>query len=169
VAAAVAAVATAIATVAAMATAMAAAIAAMAAVATAVAAIARAGAAAVAMAAVAAIARRVAAVAAAAAAAAKQAGLRFILTAQEGDPNQREKDRDTQNNNTVHPRILQLLTGTSKRENYPRCFVMRLTSPHKANERDATLRSLREFASLGPRQPLLSSFTDCEGCSDRTG
>jgi hypothetical protein len=114
-------VATAIATVAAMATAMAAA--ALAAATMAATAAARAGAAtAVVAAAIAAVARRMAAVAAVATTAAEQAGLRLILTAQEGDSNQREKDRDTQNNNTVHPRILQLLTGTSKRENYPRCL-----------------------------------------------
>jgi hypothetical protein len=72
---------------------------------------------------VAAIARRVAAIAAVTAAATEQASIGLLLTAHEGDSNQREKDRDTQNNNTVHPRILQLLTGTSKRENYPSCFV----------------------------------------------
>jgi hypothetical protein len=135
-----------------MATAMAATIPAMAAVAAAAAARARAAATVVAAAAVA---GRVAAVAAIAAAAAEQTGLRLILTAHEGDPNQREKDRDTQNNNTVHPRILQLLTGTSKRENYPRCHVMRLTSPHEASERDATLRSLREFAPQLPEAPVV--------------
>jgi hypothetical protein len=79
------------------------------------------------MAAVAAVARRMAAVAAMAAAATKQASVGLFLTAHEGDSNQREEDRDTQNNNTVHPRILQLLTGTGKRENYPRCTTMRLT------------------------------------------
>jgi hypothetical protein len=77
---------------------------------------------------IAAVARRMAAVAAIAAAATKEASVGLLLTAHEGDSNQREKDRDTKNDNTVHPRILQLLTGTSKRENYPRCQFMRLTS-----------------------------------------
>jgi hypothetical protein len=108
-------IATTIATVATMATAMAAAALAAAAV-TPAAARARAAAALVATT-IAAVARRMAAVAAIAAAATKEASVGLLLTAHEGDSNQREKDRDTQNNNTVHPRILQLLTGTSKREN----------------------------------------------------
>ena len=80
--------------------------AAMATVATAVAA---AMAAAVMMTAVAATART-AAIAVAAAAMTEGRGL--VLTAHEGDSNQREKDRDTQNDDTIHPQILQLLTGT---------------------------------------------------------
>ena len=47
-----------------------------------------------------------------AATAAKQAGVGLLLTAHEGDSNQREKDRDTENDDTIHPQILQLLTGT---------------------------------------------------------
>jgi opacity protein-like surface antigen len=52
------------------------------------------------------------ATAAAAAAAAEDKGRSLVLTAHQGDSNQREKHRETKNNNTVHPRILQLLTGT---------------------------------------------------------
>ena len=83
-----------------------------AAVATAVAA--RAGAAITVSAIAATIARRIAAVAAVAAAATEQASVGLFLTAHEGDSNQREKHRESKNNNTVHPRILQLLTGTGK-------------------------------------------------------
>jgi hypothetical protein len=104
-----------VATIAAVATAMATATTA-AAMATVVAAIARTCTATIAMAAVAAIARRMAAIAAATLAT-EEASVGLLLTAHEGDSNQREKDRDTKNDNTVHPRILQLLTGTSKREN----------------------------------------------------
>jgi hypothetical protein len=47
-----------------------------------------------------------------AAATTEQEGRSLLLTAHEGDSNQREKHRESKNNNTVHPRILQLLTGT---------------------------------------------------------
>jgi hypothetical protein len=74
-------------------------------------------------------------------AAAMAEGRRLVFTAHEGDTNQREKHRDTKNDNTVHPQILQLLTGTGKREQLscrlhtapPRCptadFEMRLSVP----------------------------------------
>ena len=52
------------------------------------------------------------AAAASAAAAAENEGRSLVLTAHQGDSDQREKHRETKNNNTVHPRILQLLTGT---------------------------------------------------------
>jgi len=55
----------------------------------------------------------IAAVAAVAAAAATMTeGHRLVVTAQEGDADDREENRETKNNNTVHPQILQLLTGT---------------------------------------------------------
>jgi hypothetical protein len=44
---------------------------------------------------------------AAAVAAAEKSGRGLVLTAHKGDTNQREENRDTQNNNAVHPRILQ--------------------------------------------------------------
>lgn len=62
------------------------------------------------MAAVAAIAA--VAVAAISAIAEEQAGLGLLLTADQGNPDQGEKQSNTENNNAVHPRILQLLTGT---------------------------------------------------------
>ena len=47
---------------------------------------------------------------------AKNEGRRLVFTADEGDSNQREKHRDSQNNNSVHPRILQLTYRYRKRE-----------------------------------------------------
>ena len=78
----------------------------------------------------------VAAVAAAAAIAAttseQQAeGRSLVFTAHEGDTNQREKDRNTEHYNAVHPRFLQLLTGTGKREHK----VAVITEPHLAARR----------------------------------
>jgi len=62
----------------------------------------------------------VAAIASAAAIAAtaeqKTEGRSLALTAHQGDANQGEKDRHTQHNDAIHPQILQLLTGTGKRE-----------------------------------------------------
>jgi hypothetical protein len=55
----------------------------------------------------------VAAVAAVAAAAPVMTeGHRLAVTTNQSDANDREEHRETQNNNTVHPQILQLLTGT---------------------------------------------------------
>jgi hypothetical protein len=39
-------------------------------------------------------------------------GHRLAVTAHQGDANDREEHGQTKNNNTVHPQILQLLTGT---------------------------------------------------------
>jgi len=110
---------------------------AMATMTTAVAAVAaRSAAAATMAAAVAAMMAAVAAVAAAAAIAAttseQQAeGRSLVFTAHEGDTNQREKDRNTEHYNAVHPRFLQLLTGTGKREHK----VAVITEPHLAARR----------------------------------
>jgi hypothetical protein len=43
---------------------------------------------------------------------AENKGRSLLLTAHQGDPNQGEKHRQPEHNNAVHPRILQLLTGT---------------------------------------------------------
>lgn len=146
----------AIATIAAVATAMAAAATTAAAVATAMAA--RARTAIAVAAAVAAIARRMAAVAAVAAAATKEASVGLFLTAHEGDSNQREKDRDTKNDNTVHPRILQLLTGTSKRENYPRCQHMCLTPLHDVERTRCDLTYPARIRSFDPLSPCCKAL-----------
>jgi hypothetical protein len=109
-----------------------------------------------------------AAVAAMAAAATKEASIGLLLAAHKGDTNQREKDRDTQNDDTVHPRILQLLTGTSKRKTTQDA----ITVPHPAARWRAARCDLTYPARIRIiliRKPLLSSFADCEGCSDRTG
>jgi hypothetical protein len=51
-------------------------------------------------------------VAAATTQASEDKGRSLLLTAHQGNPNQREKHRESKNNDTVHPQILQLLTGT---------------------------------------------------------
>ena len=53
-----------------------------------------------------------AAASAAAAAAATVTGNGHLFTAHKGDADNREKHRDSQNQCTVHPRILQQKTGT---------------------------------------------------------
>jgi hypothetical protein len=73
------------------------------------------------MAAVMATAAAIATVAMARAAAATMTeGHRLVVTAQQGDADDREENRETKNNNTIHPQILQLLTGTVS-ENYRAC------------------------------------------------
>jgi acetyl-CoA acetyltransferase len=61
----------------------------------------------------------------------------LAVTADEGDSNDREKHRQTKNNDTVHPQILQLLTGTVS-ENYK--FAVTTTQPRQptAQRRAAT-------------------------------
>jgi len=49
---------------------------------------------------------------AASAATCEQTGLSLVLAADQGNPDQGEEQSNTKNNNAVHPRILQLLTGT---------------------------------------------------------
>jgi hypothetical protein len=53
-------------------------------------------------------------IAAMATAAAMAKGHDLAITAHEGNTNQREKQRETENNDAIHPQILQLLTGTGK-------------------------------------------------------
>ena len=54
------------------------------------------------------------ATAAAIAAAVMTEGHHLAVTAQEGDSNDREEHSQTKYNDTIHPQILQLLTGTGK-------------------------------------------------------
>jgi hypothetical protein len=70
----------------------------------------------VAMTAIAAVAAIAAAGISGAGEAAENEGRRLVFTADEGDANQREKHRDTQHNNSVHPQILQLTYRYRKRE-----------------------------------------------------
>jgi hypothetical protein len=58
-------------------------------------------------------------------------GRSLALTANQGDADQGEKDRHTQHNNAIHPLILQLLTGTGKREQH----VAVISVPHLAARR----------------------------------
>ena len=56
--------------------------------------------------------RRAAAVAAAAARTEEQASLSLAVAADQGDPDQSEEQGHTEYNNAIHPKFLQLLTGT---------------------------------------------------------
>ena len=47
-----------------------------------------------------------------AAVAAMAEGRSLVFNAHQGDADQREKHRETEHNNSIHPQILQLLTGT---------------------------------------------------------
>jgi hypothetical protein len=47
-------------------------------------------------------------------------GHRLVVTAQQGDADDREENRETKYNNPIHSQILQLLTGTVS-ENYRAC------------------------------------------------
>jgi hypothetical protein len=80
-------------------------------------------------------------------------GRRLVLTAHEGDSNQREKHRDTQNNDTVHPRILQLTYRYRKRELLS-CRHTRSVPPRQptAQRRDA-IDFLAPALALAPQIP----------------
>ena len=62
----------------------------------------------------------IAGAAAIAATAAMTQGHRLVVTAQQGDADDREENRETKYNNPIHSQILQLLTGTVS-ENYRAC------------------------------------------------
>jgi hypothetical protein len=70
------------------------------------------------MATTAAVAAAAATIAAAAATTAMTEGHRLVVTAQEGDADDREKDRETENNNTVHSQILQKYLQVPVSQNY---------------------------------------------------
>jgi hypothetical protein len=81
---------------------------------------------------------------------------RLVFTADQGDANQREKHRDTQNNNTVHPRILQLTYRYRKRELLLSCrHSMRPTAAADGSARDA-------IRALPPRDSTLRKIPCCE-------
>jgi hypothetical protein len=86
----------------------------------------------------------VAAIAATAAMAEDGQGLAF--TPHEGNSNQREKQRETENNDAIHPQILQLLTGTGK------WTLSRLPSTA------ITGGYRRLSAAMRPLFPILTSF-----------
>ena len=64
------------------------------------------------------VASAVAAVAAIAATTAMTEGHRLVVTAQEGDTDDREENRETKNNNTVHSQILQKYLQVPVSQNY---------------------------------------------------
>jgi hypothetical protein len=103
--------------------------------------------------------------AAAAAAPIEQAGFRRLLAADEGNPHQGEENRNTKHYNAVHPRILQLLTGTVSR-NHSRCRL-RLIRALDGSDLDATLGPCGQqvWQAANP----VGKFADCEDCSDRVG
>jgi hypothetical protein len=61
----------------------------------------------------------------AAAAATENKGRSLVLAADEGNAHQGEEHRQTKHNDTIHPQILQLLTGTVS-GNYKICRPVRL-------------------------------------------
>ena len=92
-------------------------------------------------------------------------GHHLAVTADEGDSNDREEHRQTKNNDTVHPQILQLLTGTVS-ENYR--FAVTTTQPRQPTaQRRAATESLRTLPAHHPKRSLLSKSTGYEGCEDR--
>jgi hypothetical protein len=80
----------------------------------------------------------IAAVGAIAPVAAMAQGGRLVFTAHKGDPNQREKDSDTENDNTIHPQILQLLTGTVSGNDYVAVCIPTPSRSSTAERQDAT-------------------------------
>jgi hypothetical protein len=72
----------------------------------------------------------------------------LAVTADEGDTNDREKHRQSNNNNSVHPRILQLLTGTVS-ENYLVAVTTTQSRQPTAQRRAATAIAI--FCVLRPR------------------
>jgi hypothetical protein len=82
---------------------------------------------------------------------AKNKGRRLVFTADEGDSNQREKHRDTQNNNSVHPRILQLTYRYRKRE------LLSCRHSKRVPPRQPTAQRRDAITALLSPNPLLSA------------
>jgi len=101
----------------------------------------------------------VAAIASATAAAAseKEAGRSLVLTADEGDANQGEKDRHTENNNAIHPQSSSYLqvpvSGNTK--------VAVITKPHLAARRPKHGDAAEPCESLRPRTGELPVVKFC--------
>lgn len=115
----------------------------------------------------------IAAVAATIAAAAATAttmteGHRLVVTTQEGDTNDREKDRETENNNTVHSQILQKYLQVPVSQNYQ--FAVR---DDRIATTDGSVSLCDPSFTIShiphPSSSLLSNSTGCERCSDREG
>jgi Na+-transporting NADH:ubiquinone oxidoreductase subunit NqrC len=108
------------------------------------------------------------AAAASAAAAAKDEGRSLLLTAHQGDSNQGEKHRQSKHNNSVHPRILQLLTGTVSGKYQVAVSQRSQRGGRRHQRRDATCLS-DDATSIHPKRSLLSKSTGCEECSGHKG
>jgi len=109
----------------------------------------------------------IAAIAAIAAAAAMAKRHHLAVTADKGDANNREEHRETKNNDTVHPQILQLLTGTVS-ENYEFCRHddAVATADGSAPRCDHHCNPL---SPSHPKRSLLSKSTGYEGYEGRKG
>ena len=109
-----------------------------------------------------------AATAAIAAAAAMTKSNSLAVTTDQSDSNYREKQRQTQNNNTVHPRILQITYRYRKRE-IPSCRPIKIPSQQPtAQRRDATW-PLPPNTTFAPKRSLLSKSTGYERYGGRKG
>jgi hypothetical protein len=91
----------------------------------------------------------------------------LAVTADKGDSNDREEHRETKNNDTVHPQILQLLTGTVS-ENYRFCRHddAVATADGSAPRCDHHCNPL---SPSHPKRSLLSKSTGYEGYEGRKG
>jgi hypothetical protein len=94
---------------------------------------------------------------------------RLAVTADEGDANDREKHRETKNNDTVHPQILQITYRYRKRK------LPVLPSTAKQARLPTAQRCARDQCLCGqmrpsvPKRSLLSKSTGYEGCNGRKG
>jgi hypothetical protein len=90
----------------------------------------------------------------AAAAAGEEAGFRRLLAANQGDAHEGKKRCHTEYNNAVHPRILQLLTGTVSRKPPKICRQLRLIKEARRREHPGcdswTLRAAPTLAATNP-------------------
>jgi len=107
------------------------------------------------------------AIATIAAASAAQGG-RGIASADQGEANNREENRDTKYNNSVHsgnPPIR--LTGTVSVKTHCRQLMASLRDGGSSEVRPKSI--LRAFAPWHPTESLLRIFAGCEGYSENTG
>ena len=95
----------------------------------------------------AAVATTIATIAAVATAAAMAKGQRLAVTAHEGNANQREEQGESEHNDTIHPQILQLLTGTvSENDHLPSSDDSITAADGSASRRDRALQLTTSFA-----------------------
>jgi hypothetical protein len=101
------------------------------------------------------------------AAAAAAEGGRGIVSTKHGKANDREENRNSKHNNSVHSQILQkdLLVPYAKTL-MPSDFGPRCVTAGRARNDQSTLRA---FAPSTPTKSLLRIFVGCEGYSENTG